>query len=56
MIFSGPGGSSVEKEKYTYEVDEQGNWIKKTLYHWVTEDGKSFYKLMNITYRTLTYY
>lgn len=56
MIFSGRGGSSVEKEKYTYEVDEQGNWIKKTLYRWVTEDSKSFYKLMNITYRTLTYY
>lgn len=51
-----PGGSSVKKEKYTYEVDGHGNWIKKTLYHWVTEEGKSFYRLMNITHRTLAYY
>jgi hypothetical protein len=56
IIFSRPDGSSVEKEKYTYKVDKRSNWTKKTLYRWVTEEGKSFYKLMNITYRTLTYY
>lgn len=56
MILTRPGAPNVEKEKYTYEDDRQGNWIKKTLYRWVTEEGKSFYKLMNITYRTLTYY
>lgn len=26
------------------------------LYYWVTEEGNSFDKLMNITYRKLTYY
>lgn len=56
MIFSPADGSAVKKEKYTYEFDEHGNWIKKTLYHWVTEEGKSFYKLMNITHRTIAYY
>jgi hypothetical protein len=56
MILTRPGASDVEKIKYTYEDDEHGNWVKKTLYRWVTEEGKSFYKLMNITYRTLTYY
>ena len=55
MIFSTAAGAVVKKEKYTYEFDEHGNWIKKTLYHWVTEEGKSFYKLMNITHRTITY-
>lgn len=50
------GLPGVTKENYRYEDDEHGNWIKKSLYHWVTEDGKSFYKLMHITHRTLTYY
>jgi hypothetical protein len=48
--------SEVQKEKYEYEDDQHGNWTKKTLYYWVTEEGNSFYKLMNITYRKLTYY
>ena len=56
MIVTRPDLSEVHKEKYTYEVDQQGNWIKKSLYHWVTEQGNSSYKLMNITYRKLTYY
>ena len=56
MIFSPSDGSALKKEKYAYEVDRQGNWIKKTLYRWVTEEGKSFYKLMSITYRTIDYY
>jgi len=50
------GIPEVKKENYRYEDDEQGNWIKKTRYHWVTENGKSFYKLIDITYRKLTYY
>lgn len=49
MIFSPSDGSAEKKEKYTYEFDRHGNWIKKTLYHWVMEKGKSFYKLMSIT-------
>jgi hypothetical protein len=56
ITFFPADGSAVKKEKYTYEFDERGNWIKKTLYHWVSEEGKSFYKLMIITYRTISYY
>jgi hypothetical protein len=56
MIFAPADGTAVKKEKYAYEFDERGNWIQKNLYHWVTEEGKSFYKLMNITYRTVSYY
>lgn len=56
MVISPSDGSLVGKEKVTYEFDGQGNWIKKTHYRWVTEEGKSFYKLMNITHRALTYY
>lgn len=56
MIFSLSDGSPEKKEKYAYDFDGQGNWVKKILYHWVTEEEKSFYKLMNITYRTIVYY
>jgi hypothetical protein len=56
MVFSPSDGSPMKREKYTYEFDTHGNWIKKTLYHWVTEDGKSIDKLMNITHRIITYY
>lgn len=48
--------SQPKKVKYSYEFDLQGNWVKRGLYHWVTEEKKSFYKLMSITYRTITYY
>ena len=56
MVCSPSDGSPERREKYTYDFDGQGNWVKKTLYHWVTEEGKSKYKLMNITYRTMVYY
>jgi hypothetical protein len=56
MKFSPANGSAEKKEKYTYEFDKRGNWIKKTLYHWLTQEGTSSYKLMNITHRTLIYY
>ena len=48
--------ASSRKEKDVYEDDQRGNWTRKTVYYWMTEKGKSFYKLMYITYRTLTYY
>lgn len=56
MVYSPPGGLNERKEKFTYDFDGQGNWVKKTLYRWVTEENKSFFKLMNITYRTIVYY
>jgi hypothetical protein len=49
-------GLPEKREKYTYDFDGQGNWVKKTLCHWVTDKRKSNYKLMNITYRTIVYY
>lgn len=56
VVYSLSDGSPEKREKYTYDFDGQGNWVKKTLYHWVTEEGQSSYKLMNITYRTIVYY
>lgn len=56
IILTATDDSGAKREKYTYELDGQGNWTKKTLYHWVTEKGKSSFKLMNITHRTITYY
>lgn len=56
LVYSLTDGSGQKRKKYTYDFDEQGNWVKKTLYHLETDEGKSFYKLMNITYRTIVYY
>jgi hypothetical protein len=56
MVYSLSDGSPEKREKYTYDFDGQRNWVKKTLYQWVTEEGKSTYKLMNITHRTIVYY
>jgi hypothetical protein len=56
MVYSLSDGSPEKRDKYTYDFDGQGNWVKKTLYHWVTDKRKPIYKLMNITYRTIVYY
>jgi hypothetical protein len=49
-------GSPEQRAKYTYEFDARGNWIKRTLYYWETEEGVSSYKLMNIDHRRIVYY
>lgn len=54
--FASEDESRPKKAKYSYDFDRQGNWVKRVLYHWVTEENKSFYKLMSITYRTIAYY
>lgn len=42
---------------YKYEsFDAKGNWTKRILSEWVTEEGKSFYKPVKIHYRTFNYY
>ena len=45
------------KAIYKYEsVDEKGNWTRRILSEWRTEDGKSFYEPVKIQYRTFVYY
>jgi hypothetical protein len=53
---SRPGAPGVEKERYAYEDDARGNWVKKTHHRRVTGEGTPSDKLMDITYRALTYY
>jgi len=56
MVLLPSDGSPKTREKYTYNLDGRGNWVKKTLYHWTTRKGKSLYELISITYRTIVYY
>lgn len=45
------------KTAYKYEAfDSKGNWTKRILSEWITEEGKSFYEPIKIYYRTFTYY
>ncbi len=45
------------KAIYKYEsVDEKGNWTRRIVSDWRTEDGKSFYEPVKIQYRTFEYY
>lgn len=45
-----------EKIRYEYKFDKFGNWIEEKTYRWNTEDGKSFYQLEEIDYRTIKYF
>ncbi|MEW6127846.1 MAG: hypothetical protein AB1757_12480 [Acidobacteriota bacterium] len=42
--------------KYTYEYDEQGNWIKRTTWVRITQVNASSFEPHEITYRTITYH
>ncbi len=55
-IFDVKDNSIRERYSYAYEYDSKGNWIKQTVSKWVTKDGKSFFELDYVSYRTLTYY
>jgi hypothetical protein len=55
VLYSSDGGVAG-KEKNEYVFDTRGNWTRQTKSKWVTENGKSFYKPTDITYRTITYY
>jgi TonB family protein len=56
MILRGNEGSVLSQEKYTYELDEFGNWKKMTTAIAIYENGTISYEPTQVTYRTLTYY
>ena len=56
MILRGNDGSVLSQEKYTYELDEFGNWKKMTTAVAIYENGTISYEPTQVTYRTLTYY
>jgi hypothetical protein len=49
-------GSIRSKNKYAYEFDAKGAWIKRTTSKWHTQDGKSYYAPAYVDYRTISYY
>lgn len=56
MTLRGNDGSVLSQAKYTYDLDEFGNWKKMTTAIAVYENGAISYEPSEITYRTLTYY
>ncbi len=56
MTLRGSDGSLLSKEKYTYDLDEFGNWKKMTTAIAIYENGAISYEPTQVTYRTLTYY
>jgi TolA-binding protein len=56
MTLRGDDGSILSREKYTYELDNFGNWTKMVTSLIVFEDGQLKYEPVEVTYRTLAYY
>lgn len=56
MTLRGNDGSVLSQEKYTYELDEFGNWKKMTTAIAIYENGTISYEPTQVTFRTLTYY
>jgi Flp pilus assembly protein TadD len=56
MTLRGNDGSVLAQEKYTYDLDEFGNWKKMTTSIAIYENGAISYEPTEVTYRTLTYY
>lgn len=56
MTLRGSDGSVLAQEKYSYDLDEFGNWKKMTTAIAIYENGAISYEPTEVTYRTLTYY
>ena len=56
MTLRGNDGSVLAQEKYTYDLDEFGNWKKMTTAIAIYENGAVSYEPTEVTYKTLTYY
>lgn len=54
-IVLSPNGKTIEKRKYEYEYDSNGNWIKKNVFEWTFRDGDKPYILVRTLQRTITY-
>jgi hypothetical protein len=46
----------TENYKYQYELDDKGNWIKRTTISVKKEKGQTVETPLRVTYRTITYY
>lgn len=55
LIAFAPGGNQIEKTKYEYEYDANGNWVKQSVYEWTFRDGSAPYTLTKVKERTITY-
>lgn len=51
-----PKGDLVGKQRYTYELDSTGNWIKRVTLSQGMSDGKPVSEPAEVTYRTITYF
>jgi YD repeat-containing protein len=49
-------GNVKEKARYEYKFDRLGNWLEQKTYEWETEDGKSFYRLSEISYQIINFF
>lgn len=49
-------GAILERQRFDYEFDERGNWIKQVSSKWLVENGKEVFKPQHITFRKFTYY
>jgi hypothetical protein len=48
--------SVSSRYSYTYEFDQEGNWIKQLRSKWVTKEGRSYFEVDKVMYRKITYY
>lgn len=49
-------GSLITREAYTYEYDEQGNWVRRVISPWVPNKGAGEFKPKEIDRRKIEYY
>ena len=51
-----PDGTVKSGNRYTYEFDKNGNAVRETDSEWTNQDGRTFFQLSEVTYRTIEYY
>jgi len=57
VTYFNANGSISEKYSYSdYELDSNGNWIKRVTAKWVTKNDKSYFEPYQVTYRKIIYY
>lgn len=49
-------GAILERQRFDYEFDQRGNWIKQATSKWVVENGNGLFKPQHVTLRKFTYY
>jgi hypothetical protein len=49
-------GSLINREGYSYIYDEQGNWVRRVVSHWVAANGEADFKPEEIENRKITYF